>query len=31
LFQSGQFNEAAKVAANSPRVSIEHLTLPIWL
>ena len=30
LFQSGQFSEAAKVAANSPRVSLEHLTLPYW-
>ena len=29
LFQSGQFNEAAKVAASSPRVSLEFLTLPI--
>ena len=29
LFQSGQFNEAAKVAANSPRVSIKDLLL-VW-
>ena len=29
LFQSGQFNEAAKVAANSPRVGIQYLILPI--
>lgn len=30
LFQSGQFNEAAKVAANSPRVCIEIFDMVYW-